>query len=500
MKKHIRITGFLALILTMSIPMGCGSGYLEDVDVFTALDGNTFYQSEDDAVKAVTAAYTILQGRALYKVELYALEYSTGDYAMTEGGFQYANFVNFQFDNTEPQVITNVYSDCYKGIARANAVIDKVPKITFANQDLQKRIIGEARFLRGLYYFHLAKIYGAVPIIDRLVTGPNDPLFFPSRNPVTEVYAFIEEDFKAAIAALPKKGEYNAANLGRATSAAAAGYLGKVYLYQKKYPEARDAFADVISGKYGNLDLVNYENNFLDTTENNLESVFEVQFVGGYGNVWAGDDGGAETESTYLGTLFGPKQFGNAYPSDYVNSVFDNNGEANSLRRIYTIARPGDSWGTWTPVTVAQWNARIPDAGGNSAIRKGNLGNNESLLQSSINYRMMRFSDVLLMYAEAINEANNGPNQAAYDAINRVRTRAAVLPIQTGLDKAAFFQKIKTERVLEFSFELSRYFDLIRWGLGTEMPGFKVGKNELIPIPASEISKNQNLLPNNPGW
>ena len=494
--KTIKNIILLGLLINV---MGCGDEYLDDVQVYTALDGNTFYQSEDDAVKAVTAAYTILQGRALYKVELYALEYSTGDYAITEGGFQYANFPGFQFDNTEPQVITNVYVDCFKGIARANAVLDKVPEIEFTDDDLKERILGEARFLRALYYFHLVKIYGAVPIIDRLVVGPTDELFKPSRNPVEEVYAFIEADLIAAAQALPKKGEYGDGDKGRATAGSAQGYLGKVYLYQKKFAEARDAFSALMSGQFGNYSLVGFEDNFLDTNENNEESVFEIQFVGGYGNIWAGDDTGAETESTYMGTLFGPKQFGNAYPSDDVNNVFDENGESNSIRRVFTLARAGDSWRSWDPVAVEDWNARIPNAGGDSAIRKGNLGPDESLLQSSINYRMMRYADVLLMFAEAENEAN-GPTAAAYEAINEVRARAGVDPIPSGLSKEDFFEKIKIERRLEFSFELSRYFDLIRWGLGSEMPGFQTGKNELIPIPASEIAKNENLLPNNPGW
>ncbi len=500
MKNYFNKTGIFICLLILGGQMSCNESYLEDVDIFTALDGDTFYETETDAVQAVTAAYTILQSRALYKVELYALEYTVGDYAITEGGFQYANFVNFQFDNTEAQVITNVYSACYKGIARANAVLDKVPEISFTDESKKQRILGEARFLRGFYYFELARIYGAVPIIDRLVTGISDPLYAPSRNPVEEVYAFIEEDFKAARDVLPARGEYDANNRGRATKGAAQGYLGKAYLYQEKWAEARDAFGAIIDGQYGSYDLVAFEDNFTDTNENNAESLFEVQFIGGFGNVWAGDDTGSETESTYFGTLFGPQNFGNAYPANSVNAVYDNNDESNSLRRKFTIGRPGDSWRSWDPVEVSDWNARIPNAGGNSAIRKGNLGPDEQLLQSGINYRLMRYADVLLMYAEAANEAEGGPSSKAYEAINEVRERAEVDPLPAGLSKDAFFEKIRTERRLELSFEVSRYFDLIRWGLGSEMPGFQAGKNELIPIPQVEIAQNQNLLPNNPGW
>ncbi len=498
MNKHFKKIAAVLAISTLSL--SCGKDFLDGAVNYQNLDGDSFYQTEADATQAINAAYTILQGRALYKVELYALEYTVGDFAMTEGGFQYANFPEFKFNNTEAQVITNIWIDCYKGIARANAVLEKVPAIEFKNAATKTRILGEAHFLRGWYFFYLVNLYGDVPLMDHLVTGPEDPLFAPARTPKAQVWKFIEDDFTAAVSMLPKAAEYAAEDKGRATSGAAQGYLGKSYLYQKKFTEARDAFKKIVDGTYGTYSLMpSFEDNFLDTNENNAESLFEIQFLGGVGDVWAGDDTGAETESTYFGTLFGPapQVFGNAYPSDDVNAVFD--ASPGDLRRLYTVARPGDVWKTWNPVTLDDWQPRIKNAGGNSAIRKGNLGPNEPLLQSSINWRLMRYSDVLLMYAEAENEVTPA-SPAAYAAINQVRARAGVPNLAAGMTKADFFNAIRTERRLELTFEMSRYFDLIRWGLGTVMPGFTVGKNELIPVPESEIIKNKNLLPNNPGW
>jgi hypothetical protein len=144
------------------------------------------------------------------------------------------------------------------------------------------------------------------------------------------------------------------------------------------------------------------------------------------------------------------------------------------------------------------WNARIKNAGGASAIRKNNLGPDETQLQSSINVRLLRYADVLLMFAEAENQAN-GPTQAAYDAVNEVRERALVSPYPGGLSKDEFFSRIKDERRLELSFEQLRYFDLIRWGEGDKMPGFTANKNEVFPIPESEMILNPNLN-QNPGW
>ncbi|QLE02201.1 RagB/SusD family nutrient uptake outer membrane protein [Galbibacter sp. BG1] len=499
MKKTIKYLtiGLLLLIGSFS---SCNDSFLEDAEVLNNLNGSTFYSSPDDAVAAVTGAYTILQSRDYYKVQIYALEYALGDYAFTEGGFQYANFENFQFDNTQLEV-RGLWDSSFLGIARANVVLERVPEIEFTDEKLKERILGEAHFLRGLYYFFLVKLYGDAPIIDKIVEGPSDPLYFPSRSPKEEVYAFIEADLKAAIDLLPAKEDYADADVGRATKGSAQGYLGKVYLYQEKFQEARDAFKKVIDGQVGNYALVpNYEDNFTDTNENNQESLFEIQFVGGTGNVWAGDDTGEETESTYFGTLFGPgpQVFGNAYPSDDVNAMFDANPN-DTIRRKYTVARPGDTWRSWDPVEIEDWNSRIPQAGGNSAIRKGNLGPDESLLQSGINWRLMRYADVLLMFAEAENEVS-GPTAAAYAAINEVRARAMVDPLTRGMSKDEFFNAIRMERRLELTFEVSRYFDLIRWGLGSEMPGFKVGKNELLPVPASALNSNPNLAPQNPGW
>lgn len=498
MKNIHQLISMLFLSVLLSGPLGCGREYLEDVQVLEELDGNTFYQSESDAIQAVTAAYTPLQARGLYKRELYALQYASGEYAITAGGFQYSAFPNFNFDGTSSQVITSTWRTCFQGIARANAVLERVPEIEFTDQDLQNRILGEAYFLRGLYYFHLVTLYGDAPILDRLVSGPEDELFAPSRNPASEVWAFIESDFTQARELLPQKGEYASSEVGRATSGAAQGYLGKAFLYQEKFAEASAAFKSIMDGNFGSYALGNFEDNFTDVNENNDESLFEVQFIGGIGNIWAGDDTGNETESTYLGTEFGPRWFGNAYPSDAMNAIFDRNPEE-SVRRFFTIAREGDSWGSWDPVAVSNFNARIPNAGGSTAIRKHNLGPAEVRLQSGINYRMMRYSDVLLMYAEAENEIN-GPTQAAYDAINQVRARAQVSDVPAGLSQSEFFEAIRTERRLEFMFELSAYFDLIRWGLGSEMPGFQTGKNELLPVPESDVIINPNLLPNNPGW
>jgi len=493
MKKYMIPFLFMGAMVTS---ISCSDEFLDKPNL-NQINAANFYQTASDAVAAVNGAYTPLHNRELYKRQIFALEYLSGDFAITQGGFQYSNLIGFNFTATEGNLVGSTWNGAYTGITRANAVIEQVPDIEM-NEDLKKRVVAEARFLRGLYYFHLVTYFGGVPIIDRQITGSSDELLKPARNTEEEVWAFIENDFSAAMVDLPNREEYSGADVGRAAAGSAAGYLGKSYLYQKKYQEARDIFKEIIDGKYGAYDLVeNYEDNFTDKNENNEESLFEVQFSDLGGSVWQGDDSGKGTESSFLGTEFGPKHFGNSYPSDEVNAFFDQHPE-DTVRRKYTIARPGDIWGSWDTVQVSDWNSRIPNAGGNSAWRKWNLGDAEPRLASQINYRMLRFADVLLMFAEAENEVN-GPTADAYAAINRVRERAKVSPLPSGLDKDGFFQAIKDERRLELTFELLYFFDLIRWGEGQKMEGFTPGKNEHFPLPETELILNPNLK-QNPQW
>ena len=486
---------FTTGVLTF-VSVSCGQEFLERENP-NQIGINNFYQTPEDAISAVNGAYTALHNREFYKRQIYALEYLSGDFAITQGGFQYANLLGFNFTSLENNVVSSTWNGSYTGITRANAVINQLPDAPI-NEELKERVIGEARFLRAVYYFHLVTFYGGVPIVERQITDSNDPLIRPARNSEEEVWSYIEQDLTAALAVLPNKGEYSDAELGRATAGAAAGFLGKAHLYQEEYQAARDIFERLIGGEFGAYDLVeNYEDNFTDANENNQESVFEVQFSELGGSVWAPDDLGQGSETTYVGTEFGPKRFGNSYPSDEVNAFFDAHPE-DSIRRLYTIARPGDSWGSWDTVKVSDWNQRIPNAGGSTAWRKWNLGNDETLLRSEINYRLMRFADVLLMFAEAENEVN-GPTAAAYEAINRVRDRAEVPPLSEGLSQEEFLEAIKDERRLEMTFELTRYFDLIRWGDGEEMPGYDPARNRYFPIPQTEIELNPNLE-QNPGW
>ncbi|MEO0333168.1 MAG: RagB/SusD family nutrient uptake outer membrane protein, partial [Bacteroidota bacterium] len=164
--------GINLLYATLTILFGsflssCGEDYLEEADVFRDLDATTAYQSQEDAVLAVSAAYTPLQYQGLYRRYRYLLDYMSGDLDITSGGFQLTEYPGFNFNPSSQHLIPSAWSACFTGIMRANVVLEKVPDIQFQNEELKPRILAEARFLRGFYYFELARLYGGVPIYER---------------------------------------------------------------------------------------------------------------------------------------------------------------------------------------------------------------------------------------------------------------------------------------------------------------------------------------------
>ena len=427
---------------------GCGEEFLEEAQVYRDLDATTAYQSQDDAVLAVSAAYTPLQYQGLYRRYRYLLDYMSGDLDITSGGFQLTEYPGFNFNPASQHLIPAAWSACFIGIMRANVALDRVPDVQFLDEDLRTRVLAEARFLRGFYYFELVRLYGGVPIFDRPFSGDlSDPLFQPARNTEEEVYAFIEADLQAAAEDLPLA--YEGLDIGRATAGAAQAYLGMAHLYQQEYQQARDAFLPIINGELGEYALVPFIENFTAENENNAESVFEVQFTTGVGRGFSDLDRDDTAESFWIATALNPgraRAFANGVPSVEVNNFFDQFPEEDSVRRLYTIARPGDTWGSWDPIYRAaidsgQFRDRTGEREGVplSGVRKYTEGPDPvGFVQSPRNFRALRYVDVLLMFAEAENEVN-GPTAEAYDAVNQVRMRAAAGPLPAGLSQAEFF-------------------------------------------------------------
>lgn len=497
MKKIKYILIVLSGVLTIT---SCDTSELELTNPNT-LSPETFFKTKDQVQSAVNASYANLQTRGLYGRNFFFAMDLMGHDALgnpqLEGNKK--PFQDFSF-NAGNDIIQYYWESCYIGISRANFVLDNEAKInalsnSILSQEQKNKFLGEAHFLRAYYYFLLVKRFGDIPIYKTAT------IIGKARSPKAEVYALIEEDLVFATQnLLPKASETS----GRANKEAAYAYLGKVLLYEKKYDEALTALNNVTG--YSLEDKGSFYNNFMEETEHGKESIFEIEFdeKNGTGDQWGavGDSGGTGfEESTLRGQEYGNLSWYNVYPSDNLLDSY----EAGDNRFGDTFYVPGSTYLKGTKVMTASnftTSAGIRRAGWkkyqNYYVRE------DEATRSSINFKVMRYADVLLMKAECENQRAGGSQTAAIAYIKEVRDRAN-LTTNIAATKEAVFAAIVHERKVEFAGEQSRFDDIIRWGIAdTELQGtgFTAGKSELWPIPNRETSSNPNIKPsdNNPGY
>ncbi|HMP92227.1 MAG TPA: RagB/SusD family nutrient uptake outer membrane protein, partial [Phnomibacter sp.] len=398
---------------------------------------------------------------------------------------------------TSNSVMTDVWRGCYIMINRANSVITKAPGVT-DNTALRDRIVAEAKFLRAWAYFELVSQWGAVPLYSEPVTSASG---FKPKSTVDELYTFIIKDLNEASAALPAT--YDNANRGRATSHAANALLGRVQMQKGDYAAAKTALQKIVAS--GQFRLVNnYLDNFLEETEFNQESIFEVVFYdrGDNNFNWGGystGDGAAVPVSTVRNQEYCPIAWRNLIPSNkYLNEF-----EANDPRLRASIYMTGDLYNNGTStLTDAEQN-------GNSSVLNGVTlkiswrkfmliyKSNNTFQPGGINQRLIRYADVLLMLAECEIEANAFAAAAAL--INQVRARQSVNmpPIATPANKNDALRALMHERMVELGGEEVRNIDMLRWRkkgyYPSVVPEPKPGQVDMLPIPFAETSANPNL-------
>jgi hypothetical protein len=362
------------------------------------------------------------------------------------------------------------------------------------DEKLKARLIGEARFLRGLLYFDLVRLFGDIP----LMLNVQDPVY-PKKALSAAIFDQVIADLSFSEKNLPASYPVNNGK-GRATSGAAKGLLAKVYLTQKNYPKAISYCKEIIaSGQYALW--ADFQDAFRIPNSNGKEALFTVGFGTGNNSISFWEVGQFNvrllpkelTESVASinaqGWQVATKSLLNAY------DPLDRRREVTLLTEV-----PSKSGSTIyiEPHIQKYWDKITEPQGGNTEN----------------DFPYLRYADVLLMYAEALNEQNNGPTTEAYDAINAIRKRArfdgkkerAILPNLSGLNYTQFKEKLLLERRLEFVGEGHRWFDLVRFNqLETAVKAAKVKANpmafhKLFPIPQEEIDLNNNLLPQNPGY
>lgn len=382
--------------------------------------------------------------------------------------------------------IRAMWETWYKTIGRANYAI------AFAQEEGgedSERLIGEAKFLRALTYFYLVRSFGDVTIQGEVEFVDGEPVIDPDadlsiRNPREEVYTYIEQDLMDAISALPLKSGYASEDLGRATSGAARALLAKVYLYQENWNGALEqANAVIQSGEYS-LEP-NYEDVWREYSENGSESIFEIQARGE--PIAKGVQQYSQTQGARGTSGWG---WGFNTPSQNLVDAFD--AEGDSIRKNATIIFAGETLWDGREVDPSVENPRYNEKAYSSA--------NAGASQGDKNIRVLRYAEVLLIKAEA--EAQLGNLQAAMDALNMVRERVDLEPVN-GLAQQELIEKIWNERRLELAFEHDRWFDLTRTGQAPEALA-EHGKNfqerhYLFPIPENQLIQTPGME-QNPGW
>lgn len=514
----------LILLLILATYSGCNKDFLEASDP-NRLTADKFYKTSQDAVLATNAAYSALNTHNMYMREyFYVLDLLSDEIEGTQNLEVRRQQVSNYTMTPDNDLITSLWSGLYLGVFRANVAIANIPA-TEMDEALRTRLLAECRFLRAYFYFELTTLWGAVPLITEPVTGN---FSFP-RTPVAQIDQLIEEDFRFAVANLPKKSGYAATDLGRATEGAAKGFLGKFYLYKKRYADAAAILKQIIdSGEYSLVP--NYRDNHTEANENNAESLFEVQMQSNVlgGNTWGDESAGRPNgEGSFYSIEYGLTGFNNVKVTQQLADLM-----GDDPRSKFTFYQYGTTYKTAGPnggfvdtpypdfLRDAQGNL-ILDANGNKQAPKGYFGyatrkynqldvraNEGDGGDSGVNFRVLRFADVLLMYAEAVNELN-GPAPEVYAAINRVRNRPTVNvgDLPAGLSKAEMFNAIVKERALELALEQIRAKDIRRWGIAgpilrAQGKRYRDGVHELLPIPQKEIDANAAISPGdqNPGY
>lgn len=459
-----------------------------------------FGDSESELQEAIIACYNRIRLEGTFARVGYTLDAVRGDEVWNSSQQWYLEYDNFNSPGTIDIGDEWPWRDNYHVVNRTNFVLSNVDKVDMS-EDAYNKIKGQALFLRSLAYYNLATYYQTVPLITDYASYSDINTMYAPNNTQDEVFDQIEIDLREAMQILPSRDEGGEWAQGRATSGAAAGYLARALMFRHKFEEAYEVLKDIIAGKYGTYALTaDYGDNFKESTENNVESLFEVQFMnygtGGTDEEWTpvnisrNATQGHAVESNFASQELG--SWGDLAGSPWLYNLFKKEKSTDGRldpRLYWTLVTYEPEYNNYTGINTAAYPNGDPRAnvayqneitetplsntsqGGISIAKFTNARTNiyssiTNGLQCGINLRLMRYSDVLLRAAECENEIN-GPTQTAIDYINEVRRRVALPDLQLSDFPTAdhlFEQIANVERPKEFGCENGRGIDLIRWG------------------------------------
>ena len=479
------------ILIVIACLNSCNNDFL-NLNPKTQLSEEVFFKTPDDFKSALNGTYSVLQEGNMYGSSWYVFSEIPSDNTSNQLSGSVSDqdeFDKFYIRTLNPY-LANFWNSSYNGIHRANTIITRIDVIEM-DVDLKERYKLEATFLRALMYYNLVRVFGDVPLIKEPITIQES--YQLTRTKVEDIYTSIIADLKLATK-LPTS--YTGNDIGRTTSGAAKSLLGSIYMTQSDFKKAQTVFEEVIqSGKYqllentpGDINIDGYASVFDPNNHNHKESIFDVQFKkGGFGEGSGfANNFAPENSGTNVVPVGGTG--GNNLPTmDMYNAYEDND-----LRRDYSMA-------------LGYYNAQNSNKWVNALHITKYKDTPYQSYDSNNNWPVIRYADVLLMYAEALNE--NGETSKACDYLNMVRRRGfgyntnEVSPYDMNtIDKNAFKDMVDHERRVELAFEGHRWFDLIRTKKAVELmksKGFKLNATNLIcPIPQEQIDLNKNLTQN----
>jgi hypothetical protein len=508
----------IVLIFIAAIFTGCSKNFLEK-ESLTQIANENFWKTESDFQLGVNAIYDALQDRPLYSGNLNAaaglpMYDCFGD--NLHNNYKWEGPGNYMIGIATPdqEMFRNMWTSLYKGIGRANTAIENIEKISVSivPQDKKNIYLGQAKFLRALFYFNLAVYFSDVPLILKVQSLEDS---YVPKNTYAEVSAQIIKDLEESIPLLPVS--YPSTQFGYATRGAALGLLARFQLYNKNYQAVLDATNTLLTLGYS-LNS-NYAQLFTEQGELSREIVFSVRFNQDVSN------NGELFSATFLGV---PKIDQNPMPN-MVNSYYCTDGRPITSSPLYNPANPKANR---DPRCVASVYFRndvfLTDLNrvftGNTPTTYGlkKYVRTASVSPTGISafspggqdFYVIRYADVLLMRAEALVELNQLGD--VYNLVNQVRARVNMPTVQsvegTGLTQAALRTIVRNERRVELAFEGLRYFDLKRWNeveasftrarndnVSNYAVIFLPGKSEVFPIPLRELNINSKLI-QHPAW
>ena len=479
MKKLINIIAITSLIM-----VSCKQDFI-DLNPISSINVDVLYQTDKDFADALIGIYDNLQNQ-------YNRMWMFGDIRADDSWQQIYKSNDWSyadlFQTTSADALINsTWRYYYVGIYRANMVLTKIEEVDDAAALKNKaQYIAEAKFLRALMYFDLVRIFGAVP----MVTAPLQIAegYITPREPVANIYnQLIIPDLIAAEGGLPAS--YSSIDVGRPTKGAAKALLGKVYLYSKDFGKAETKLKEVTAMGYALLP--NYEDLFDYTNEHHSEYIFDIEYEEGMG------EGSGFTEeflpnfkklTDFYGIGFNGNESNN--PTQTLIDIFSDDDE----RKIITVGYKGGFYGAdnvWVPLP----------SNTNQTYTMKYITSTTADNDSKANWKVIRYGDVLLMLAEALNE--NGKTSEALPYLNLVHERAGLTPLSS-MTQAQMRDAIVLERRLELSFEGKRWFDLVRTGQAYNVMKDQGMKEYMtvfpLPLQQVELVNDASVFPQNPGY